>query len=94
MAVRMRHISPVTSKGQVTIPKEFRDRLGVSLPDRVEFVLTDLGEVILRPVRLTVDDLFGIVPAIPGREDDDIDDIIREAMDEQAEEIVAEMTRR
>ena len=89
MAVRMRHISPVTSKGQVTIPKEFRDRLGVSLPDRVEFVLTDLGEVILRPVRLTVDDLFGIVPAIPGREDDDIDDIIREAMDEQAEEIVA-----
>lgn len=37
----------VTSKGQVTIPKEFRDLLGIRAGDRVEFRLRD-GEVVLR----------------------------------------------
>jgi AbrB family looped-hinge helix DNA binding protein len=40
----------VTSKGQVTIPKQLRDRLGIRAGSRVAFELTESGEVVLRPV--------------------------------------------
>lgn len=33
----------VTSKGQVTIPKEVRERLGVEAGDRLEFIADDKG---------------------------------------------------
>lgn len=33
----------VTTKGQVTIPKEFRDKLGIIPGSRISFVLTDSG---------------------------------------------------
>jgi AbrB family looped-hinge helix DNA binding protein len=42
--------SNVTSKGQVTIPKKVRDRLGIEPGSAVAFELTDAGEVVLRPV--------------------------------------------
>lgn len=37
----------VTSKGQVTIPKSIRDRLGIEAGSRVEFVVHE-GEAVLR----------------------------------------------
>lgn len=40
----------VTSKGQVTIPKQVRDRLGIRAGSLVAFELTESGEVVLRPV--------------------------------------------
>jgi antitoxin PrlF len=40
----------VTSKGQVTIPKNVRDRLGIAAGSAVAFELTDTGEVVLRAV--------------------------------------------
>lgn len=40
----------VTTKGQVTIPKKFRERLGIKPGSAVEFDLTDAGEVVLRSV--------------------------------------------
>jgi antitoxin PrlF len=40
----------VTSKGQVTIPKRVRDRLGIRAGSAVAFELTADGEVVLRPV--------------------------------------------
>jgi antitoxin PrlF len=39
---------PVTVKGQVTIPKPIRDRLGLTPGSRVTFELDDAGRVILR----------------------------------------------
>jgi AbrB family looped-hinge helix DNA binding protein len=39
----------VTSKGQVTIPKKVRDRLGIEAGSAVTFELTESGEVVLRP---------------------------------------------
>lgn len=40
----------VTSKGQATIPKEFRDKLRIDTPGRVRFVENENGEIVIRPV--------------------------------------------
>ena len=87
------HVATISSKGQVTIPKEIRRELGVSAPDKVLFSTNADGEIVLRPVRFTVSALRGIVPAIPGRDPGDFEEMIQEAMDEKADEIVAEMSR-
>ena len=87
------YVATISSKGQVTIPKEIRRELGVSTPDKVVFSTNADGEIVLRPVRYTVRELRGIVPAIPGRDPGDFEEMIREAMDENADEVVAEMSR-
>lgn len=38
----------VTSKGQITIPKEIRERLELTRGETVSFELTDEGEVVMR----------------------------------------------
>ena len=49
----------LTSKGQITIPKEIRERLLLHAGDKLDFNLTDAGDVILRPVTRRVDEVFG-----------------------------------
>lgn len=51
----------LTSKGQVTIPKNIRDSIGLYAGDKIEFVLTEKKEVILRPITKKVDDVFGLL---------------------------------
>jgi antitoxin PrlF len=46
----MRYSSTISSKGQVTVPQEIRQRIGVSAGDRVEFVIED-GKTLIRPYR-------------------------------------------
>ena len=41
----------ITSKGQATIPKEFRDKLHIDMSGRVRFVENEDGEIMLRPVK-------------------------------------------
>jgi antitoxin PrlF len=41
----------VTSKGQATIPKEFREKLQIDTPGRVRFVENEDGEIVIRPVK-------------------------------------------
>ncbi|TQQ83713.1 AbrB/MazE/SpoVT family DNA-binding domain-containing protein [Halonotius terrestris] len=41
----------VTSKGQATIPKAYREKLRIDTPGRVRFVETEDGEVVIRPVK-------------------------------------------
>jgi AbrB family looped-hinge helix DNA binding protein len=52
----------LTSKGQITIPKEVRERLGVEAGDRLEFVEQERG--VYRVVAATQDvrNLKGMVP--------------------------------
>ena len=42
--------STISSKGQITVPLEIRDRLGLRQGDRVEFIV-ERGQTILRPAR-------------------------------------------
>ena len=41
----------VSARGQVTIPEEFREELGIETPGRVKFVRTDAGDIVVRPIR-------------------------------------------
>ena len=52
--------SIMTRKGQVTIPKAIRDRLGVKEGEKVFFVMRD-EEVVLKVVKGTILDLKGSV---------------------------------
>lgn len=51
----------LTSKGQVTIPKEVREALHVDAGDRVQFFLREDGVVELRPHTVDLKDLYGIL---------------------------------
>jgi AbrB family looped-hinge helix DNA binding protein len=51
----------VTSKGQLTLPKEVRLALGVGPGDRVEFVLMDDGNFAVMPAALPVKRLKGLI---------------------------------
>lgn len=54
--------STLTSKGQITIPKDVRDRLGIQEGDRVVFQFDEEGQVILRPaVRDPLGSLVGLL---------------------------------
>jgi AbrB family looped-hinge helix DNA binding protein len=52
--------STITRKGQVTIPKEIRDQLGMKEGEKVVFVLRG-GEVLLKILKGTILDLKGSV---------------------------------
>jgi len=57
----------VSARGQATIPKEFREELGIDAPGRVKFVRTAEGEIVVRPIR-SVTDLRGM---LAGKTDDE-----------------------
>jgi len=48
----MKHSSTISSKGQVTVPQEIRNRLGLAAGDRVDFVIEG-DRTVLRPARST-----------------------------------------
>lgn len=56
----------LTTKGQVTIPKSVRDSLHLHTGDRIEFVVRDSSEAILRPITKSVDEVFGKLH-VPGQ---------------------------
>ena len=69
----MARITTLTSKGQVTIPKEIRDELGLKPSDKILFSLED-GHLTLRRAYPALEEVAGSIPAIdvPMKEWDDI----------------------
>ena len=59
-------LATITTKGQVTIPKSVRDSLMLSTGDKIEFIVTNKREALIRPISKKVDDVFGILHK-PGR---------------------------
>ena len=51
----------LTTKGQITIPKEVREHLGVDTGDRLSFVVQNDGTVIVRPLTRHVRELGGLL---------------------------------
>jgi len=56
----------MTSKGQVTIPAEVRQRLGLGTGDRIEFVELDAGGFAIKPAIDDVRSLKGLLTK-PGK---------------------------
>ncbi len=54
-------VATLTSKGQVTIPKEVRERLRLKTGDRLDFRLEEDGSVRLVPVARRAADVFGVL---------------------------------
>ena len=54
-------VSTLTVKGQTTIPKKIRNHLKLRPGDRIDFVVQDDGEVVLKPATLDVRELEGIL---------------------------------
>jgi len=60
--------SVISTKGQVTVPKRIRKRLGLKVGDRVEFVVEG-DHTIIRPARASgnpFEKYIGALPAFPG----------------------------
>jgi AbrB family looped-hinge helix DNA binding protein len=72
----------ITSKGQVTIPKEVRDSLHLHTGDRVAFLLQEAGCAVLKPVTRSVDQVFGTLhtPGGPARRVEDMDRAVARRM--------------
>ena len=51
----------VTSKGQITVPKNVRTKLGLKAGHRVEFIETDAG-FLVKPATRDIRSLKGVLP--------------------------------
>ena len=54
-------IATMTSKGQITVPAEFRARLGLRAGVQIDFGVNAQGEVVLRPRTADIRSLRGLV---------------------------------
>ena len=68
----------VTSKGQITLPKELRKSLGIKPGDRVSFQKTEKGNYELIAKTKTMEDIRGIISYDgPPLSTDDIVELVR-----------------
>jgi antitoxin PrlF len=55
-------VSTLTSKGQITLPKDLRDRLKLRTGDQVEFFIDEDGRIEMVPITASVKRLKGMLP--------------------------------
>jgi len=75
-------LATITTKGQVTIPKIIRESLKLNTGDKIEIIVTEEREAIIRPVSKRIDDIFCKLHK-PGRKAaslEAMDDAIRNRM--------------
>jgi antitoxin PrlF len=80
--------STITSKGQVTIPKEVRSHLGVAPGDRLDFAIGEDGSVRISLLSRPVRELFGLL------NDPDKGPVSLQAIDDSIQGVVAEEDQR
>lgn len=51
-------LAKITTKGQVTIPKDVREALNLNAGDKIEIIVQESSEALIRPVIKKVDDMF------------------------------------
>jgi AbrB family looped-hinge helix DNA binding protein len=60
-------IATLTSKGQTTIPKQVREHLKLNPGDKLDFVIESEGRVVIRPAKLDVRELKGLLKRKDGK---------------------------
>jgi len=79
----------VTSKGQVTLPKELRERLRVRSGDKVRFTPEGEGRIVMARASHSIRDMFGILGKPPRSLTlEEIDEVIRKAAVERFQRAV------
>ncbi len=56
------HAATMTSKGQVTIPKAVRERLGIATGSQLRFRLNTAGETVVEVLPVDLMSLCGVIP--------------------------------
>lgn len=75
----------LTSKGQITLPKEICEQLGLKPGVRFECYVDRDGQVVLVPPTVKLDDLIGILPYTgPPKTVEEINEAIAQAAVERA----------
>jgi AbrB family looped-hinge helix DNA binding protein len=59
--------APISTKGQVVIPKAIRERLGLHAGDKVDFIVQENGDVLLRPATVDIRSLKGCLKPPKGK---------------------------
>lgn len=54
-------LATITSKGQITLPKEIREQLGLVVGSKLDFSIEADGSLRVRPLRRGAADLFGLL---------------------------------
>ena len=80
----------ITQRGQVTLPVEVMEILGVKPRGKVEFQINN-GEIKLAPAVLTLDVVFGSVK--PKDKPEDFEEISRLAKEEKAQKTIEELKK-
>ena len=72
--------STLTSKGQMVIPKTIRDRLKLEPGDRLDFIIQEDGDILIRPISEDVYNLKGLLhrPGRPAVSVEKMNQVIRE----------------
>ena len=78
-------LATLTTKGQVTIPKEIRESLNLRTGDKIEIIVTADRKAVIRPVSKKVDDIFCKLhrPGIKPVPVEDMDAAIKKRMQEK-----------
>ncbi len=54
-------LATITSKGQITLPKELREKLNLGYGDKVDFFVREDGHAEMIPIKTSLRDLKGLV---------------------------------
>lgn len=57
----MADATTLTAKGQVTVPRDIRERMGLKPGDKIVFALLTDGTLVVRPKTRNVTDLLGML---------------------------------
>ena len=60
-------VATLTSKGQITIPKQVREHLKLNPGDKLDFVIESGGRVVIRPAKLDVRELKRLLKRRDGK---------------------------
>ena len=51
----------LSSKGQITVPRDIRERLKLKLGDKLRFRVADNGQVVVEAAKHHIGELFGVL---------------------------------
>jgi AbrB family looped-hinge helix DNA binding protein len=87
------YVVTVTTNGRLTLPAAVRRQLGIEAGDRVSVVIEDNNGAKLRRIEHDITSVRGLIPAPPGLESQDFDELIDEAIADHSDERLGRFNR-